>query len=42
MDGYWELFWQTGAPVFYLLHRQEKEVASRAKTAWGESRAAAI
>ena len=25
-DGYWGLFWQTGAPEFYLLRkRQEKE-----------------
>ena len=42
MDGCWELFWATGSPVFYLLHRQEKKVVSRAKTAWGESRAAEV
>ena len=24
-DGYWDLFWQTGAPEFYLLRRQEDE-----------------
>lgn len=24
-DGYWGLFWQTGAPEFYLLRKQEDE-----------------
>jgi len=42
MDGYWELFWATGAPVFYLLHRQEEEYVSRAKPAWGGNWAAEI
>lgn len=23
-DGYWGLFWQTGAPEFYLLREREK------------------
>ena len=22
-DGYWDLFWRTGAPAFYLLRKQE-------------------
>lgn len=24
-DGYWDLFWSTGLPEFYLLRRQEEE-----------------
>ena len=24
-DGYWDLFWNTGAPEFYLLRKREKE-----------------
>ena len=28
-DGYWDLFWQTGAPEFYLL--RERENAEREK-----------
>ena len=24
-DGYWDLFWNTGLPEFYLLQKQEKE-----------------
>ena len=24
-DGYWDLFWTTGLPEFYLLRRQESE-----------------
>ena len=23
-DGYWSLFWQTGAPEFYLLRKKEE------------------
>ena len=23
-DGYWDLFWATGAPEFYLLRRREE------------------
>ena len=22
-DRYWDLFWETGSAVFYLMHRQE-------------------
>lgn len=35
MDGFWELFYATGDPVFYLLHRQEQCAAeeNEAKTA---------
>ena len=22
-DGYWDLFWQTGEPTFYLLRKHE-------------------
>ena len=42
MEGYWELFWQTGQPVFYLLYRQEEEAALRAKPAWSGSGAAEV
>lgn len=24
-DGYWDLFWNTGAPEFYLLRKREDE-----------------
>lgn len=24
-DGYWDLFWQTGAPAFYLMRKKEEE-----------------
>ncbi len=24
MDGYWNLFFATGSPVFYLLHQQKQ------------------
>lgn len=24
-DGYWSLFWQTGAPEFYLLQKENKK-----------------
>ena len=24
-DGYWDLFWNTGLPEFYLLRRREDE-----------------
>ena len=24
-DGYWDLFWNTGLPEFYLLRKQESE-----------------
>ena len=24
-DGYWDLFWNTGAPEFYLLRKRENE-----------------
>lgn len=24
-DGYWNLFWNTGAPEFYLLRKREDE-----------------
>lgn len=24
-DGYWDLFWQTGDPAFYLLRKHEEE-----------------
>lgn len=23
-DGYWNLFWQTGAPAFYLLQKENE------------------
>ena len=26
-EGYWGLFWQTGAPEFYLLRKQEEETS---------------
>ncbi len=26
-DGYWDLFWSTGLPEFYLLRKQEEERA---------------
>lgn len=36
MDGYWNLFWETGAPEFYLLRREEdapaEEEAAQAPT----------
>lgn len=38
MDGYWDLFWNTGAPEFYLLRkkdgkddREEPEQEARAR-----------
>ena len=34
MNGYWELFRATGAPVFYLLYRKEDEMLSSVRTAW--------
>ena len=24
-DGYWDLFWQTGAPEFYLMRKKDKD-----------------
>ena len=24
-DGYWDLFWETGSAVFFLMHRREPE-----------------
>lgn len=24
-DGYWDLFWQTGVPEFYLLKKRSKD-----------------
>ena len=24
-DGYWDLFWQTGVPEFYLLKKRNKD-----------------
>ena len=24
-DGYWDLFWQTGAPEFYLLRGEQRQ-----------------
>ena len=24
-DGYWDLFWRTGEPTFYLLRKREDE-----------------
>lgn len=27
-DGYWGLFWQTGAPEFYLLQKKENDGGS--------------
>ncbi len=24
-DGYWDLFWRTGAPEFYLLRKKDTE-----------------
>lgn len=24
-DGYWDLFWNTGLPEFYLLRKQEEQ-----------------
>ena len=26
-DGYWSLFWETGAPEFYLMRRENEENA---------------
>ena len=40
MDGYWDLFWATGSPVMYLLHRRETQALSGAKTAWKDTAAA--
>lgn len=40
-NSYWDLFWATGRPVFYLLHRWAED-AARAKTAWGENQAAEV
>lgn len=37
MDGYWDLFWATGSPAFYLLYRQEAEMPAGAKTAWRDT-----
>lgn len=28
-DGYWNLFWATGAPAFYLLGKREEEPEQR-------------
>ena len=39
MDGYWELFRRTGVPVFYLLHRQNRN--GEARIARGAERTAA-
>jgi len=33
MDGWFALFFATGAPVFYLMHRQEEARENEAKTA---------
>lgn len=33
-ECYWELFRTTGAPLFYLLYRQEQDSNAHAKTAW--------
>ena len=42
-EGYWELFWATGAPVFYLLYRQGADFArEEAKTASAELPAADV
>lgn len=40
-NSYWDLFWATGRPVFYLLHCWAEDSA-RAKTAWGENQAAEV
>ncbi len=40
MECYWALFQATGAPVFYLLYRQERQAALQARSAWGERQAA--
>ncbi len=24
-DGYWDLFWETGAPEFYMLRRRQED-----------------
>ena len=42
MDGYWELFWSTGRPVFYLLYRKETDSAVLARPALGSGGAAGI
>ena len=41
-EDYWALFCATGAPLFYLLYRREKQRAERgnALTAWNEKEAA--
>ena len=39
MELYWELFRQTGAPIFYLLYRQRD--LHEAQTAWGAEETAA-
>jgi len=39
MESYWELFRQTGAPIFYLLYRQGE--LHEARTAWGAEETAA-
>ena len=41
-DTYWDLFWATGAPVFYLLHRREERDSVQAKTAWAGTAAAEV
>lgn len=41
-DGYWELFWATGAPLFYLLHRQEEIDMAEAKPACAEAETADV
>lgn len=41
-DTYWDLFWATGDPIFYLLAKREETNTPRAKTAWSESKAAEV
>ena len=41
-ETYWKLFWATGAPVFYLLYREEGYDRAEAKPAGASNAAAEI
>lgn len=41
-EAYLALFFATGSPIFYLLHRQEIEQEEESKTAWCEPKAELI
>ncbi len=36
-EACWELFADTGQPVFYLLYCRERDRSEIARSAWGES-----